>query len=128
MEYKNMTDSELATIMVNYINRIDHLRGLIGTYLDSVDHGCIQPIRIKELYKQLKYELRDDYNYLDLARNKQGSRIYMYYFSPSIREAFAWGFTVPVNGAVNYAMFSAVSEAHYKLTKYYSFEEWGQLI
>ena len=103
MEYKNMTDSELATIMVNYINRIDHLRGLIVTYLDSVDHGCIQPIRIKELYKQLKYELRDDYNYLDLARNKQGSRIYMYYFSPSIREAFAWGFTVPVNGAVNYA-------------------------
>lgn len=128
MEYKYMTDSELALIMVNYINRIEHLRNLIGTYLDSVDSRCIQPIQIKEIYKQLKYELRDDYKYLDLSRNKQGSRIYMHYFSPSIREAYAWGFTVPVNGSVNFAMFSAVSEAHYKLTKYYSLEEWGQLI
>ena len=77
MEYKYMTDSELALIMVNYINRIEHLRNLIGTYLDSVDSRCIQPIQIKEIYKQLKYELRDDYKYLDLSRNKQGSRIYI---------------------------------------------------
>lgn len=128
MEYKYMTDSELASVMVSYINRIEHLMNLIGTYLDSADHGCIQPTQIKEIYKQLKYELQEDYRYLDLVRNQKGSRVYMYYFSPSIREASAWGFTVPVNGAVNFAMFSAVSEAHYKLTKYYSLDEWGQLI
>lgn len=128
MEYKYMTDSELASIMVNYINQVEHLQNLIGTYLDSADHGCIQPFQIKELYKQLKYELQDDYKYLDLVRNRKGSKLYMYYFSPSIREASAWGFTVPVNGAVNFAMFSAVSEAHYKLTKYYSLEEWSEII
>ena len=128
MDYKYLTDSELASVMVSYINRVGHLKDLIGTYLDSADHGRIQPTQIKELYKQLKNELREDDNYLDLVRNRNGNQIYMYYFSPSIREAFAWGFTVPVNAAVTFAMFSAVSEAHYKLTKYYSLEEWGSLI
>ena len=53
MEYKYMTDSELASIMVNYINRVEHLQNLIGTYLDSADHGGIQPFLIKEMYNQL---------------------------------------------------------------------------
>ena len=49
-------------------------------------------------------------------------------FSPSIREAMAEGFAVPVNAAVNFRMFSSVSDAHYKLTKYVSLEEWGALM
>lgn len=77
MDYKYLTDSELASVMVSYINRVGHLKDLIGTYLDSADHGRIQPTQIKELYKQLKNELREDYNYLDLVRNRNGSQIYM---------------------------------------------------
>ena len=49
-------------------------------------------------------------------------------FSPSVREAMAEGFTVPVNAAVNFRMFSSVADAHYKLTKYVSLEEWGDLM
>lgn len=128
MDYKNLSDSELATIMVNYINRVGHLKELIAGYIDNVNHGSIQPDRIKDEYRRLKAELREDADYLDLVRNQNGSQLYMGYFSPSIREASAWGFTVPVNHRVDYQMFSAVEEAHYKLTKYYSLEEWGALM
>ena len=72
--------------------------------------------------------MREDADYLDLVSNQEGSQLYMGYFSPSIREASAWGFTVPVNHRVDYQMFSAVTEAHYKLTKYYSLEQWGALM
>ena len=128
MDYKNLSDSELATIMVNYINRVGHLKELIAGYIDNVNHGSIQPDRIKDEYRRLKAELREDADYLDLVRNQEGSQLYMGYFSPSIREASAWGFTVPVNHRVDYQMFSAVAEAHYKLTKYYSLEQWGALM
>ena len=47
---------------------------------------------------------------------------------PSIREAAAFGFDVPINNTINQRMYSAVEEAHYKMTKYYSLEEWGNLI
>ena len=128
MDYKNLSDSELATIMVNYINRVGHLKKLIAGYIDNANHGSIQPDRIKDEYRRLKAELREGANYLDLVRNQNGSQLYMGYFSPSIREASAWGFTVPVNQRVDYQMFSAVAEAHYKLTKYYSLEQWGALM
>lgn len=128
MDYKNLSDSELATIMVNYINRVGHLKELIAGYIDNVNHGSIQPDRIKDEYRRLKAELREDADYLDLVRNQNGSQLYMGYFSPSIREASAWGFTVPVNHRIDYQMFSAVAEAHYKLTKYYSLEQWGALM
>ena len=128
MDYKNLSDSELATIMVNYINRVGHLKKLIAGYIDNVNHGSIQPDRIKDEYRRLKAEMREDADYLDLVRNQNGSQLYMGYFSPSIREASAWGFTVPVNHRVDYQMFSAVAEAHYKLTKYYSLEQWGAIM
>ena len=126
MDYKRMTDSELASIMVSYITRVEHLKKLIGFYLDSAGQSKVQPIQIKEVYRQLKCELRENANYLNLVRNNMGSKTYTLYFSPSIREASAFGFTVPVNSTVNHAMFSAVSEALYKLIKYHSLEEWGK--
>lgn len=128
MDFKNMTDSELAEIMVNYISRVAHLRDLISRYIDGTDHGSISADRIRALYRQLKDELRADANYLSLVRNYNGSSLYMYYFCPSIREAAAFGFTVPVNRAINQQFFGAVADAHYKLTKYRSLEEWGRLI
>lgn len=86
MEYKEMTDTELAQIMVNYITRTEHLCRLISNYLDGSDRGTIPAERIKEEYKQLKYELRDDAHYLDLSKNRKGSKLYMFFFSPSIRK------------------------------------------
>lgn len=128
MDYKNMLDSEIATVMVNYINRTAHLKGLISRYIDGTDRGSIEEQRIKEEYAQLKKEIRDDADYLSLVRNRDTRPIYMGAFSPSIREAAAFGFTVPINHKIDYQMFSAVSEAHYKLTKYYTLEQWGNLM
>lgn len=128
MDYKNMTDSELASVMVNYINRIKHLRELIDRYLDSPNRGYVRSEQIKEEYRRLKNELRDDADYLYLSRNRSGSLLYTSAFAPSIREAAAFGFTVPVNASVNQQMYSAVDEAHYKLRKYKSLEEWGALM
>ena len=71
---------------------------------------------------------RKDADYLSLARNSHGSPLYMGAFRPSIIEAAYAGFTVPVNRVINQQFFGAVAEAHYKLTKYYSFEEWGSLM
>ena len=67
-------------------------------------------------------------HYLSLRQNSKGSDLYKGAFEPSIREAAAFGFTVSVNANVNQKMFNAVAEAHYKLTKYYSLEEWGSLL
>ena len=95
--------------MVNYINRIENLQNMISGYIDRriVD---IPPEKIRAEYRQLKYELREDAKYLDQVRNKNGSILYKSAFSPSIREADAFGFTVPVNAAVNFQMFSAVKK------------------
>lgn len=128
MDFKNMSDSEIASVMVNYITRISHLQELVGRYIDGTDRGSIPADRIKDLYKQLKDELREDAKYLDLVRNSNGSDLYMCAFRPSIRDAAAFGFTVPVNGAINQRFFGAVADAHYKLTKIYSLEEWGSLM
>lgn len=123
-----MSDSELASVMVNYINRIKHLKEMIDRYLDRPDRGYVQADQIKAEYKKLKNELREDADYLYLSRNRNGSLLYTGVFAPSIREAAAFGFTVPVNAAVNQQMYSAVEEAHYKLRKYKSLEEWGELM
>ena len=128
MEYKNMSDSELASIMVNYINRVRHLKEMIIRYLDSPNRGYVQSDLIKAEYRKLKNELREDADYLYLSRNRDGSYLYTSAFAPSIREAAAFGFTVPVNAAVNRQMYSAVEEAYYKLRKYRSLEEWGDLM
>ena len=128
MDFKNMRDSELASVMVNYITRVSHLQDLVGRYIDGTDGGAVPANRIKDLYKQLKDELREDANYLDLVRNSNGSNLYMCAFRPSIREAAAFGFTVPVNRAINQQFFGAVADAYYKLTKIYSLDEWGSLM
>lgn len=126
MDFKKMTDSELAKVMINYIRRVGHLQDVIGRYLQGND--CISASRIKDEYVHLKEELRKDAHYLSLKQNSKGSDLYMGAFEPSISEAAAFGFTVPVNASVNQKMFNAVAEAHYKLTKYHSLEEWERLL
>lgn len=126
MDFKIMTDSELAYVMVNYIRRIENLLDIIEKYFDG--NNSVSTEEIKRAYASLKSELREDANYVKLERNSDGSLLYMNVFSPSIREAAAFGFNVAKNSAVNQMMYSAVEEAHYKLTKYYSLVEWEDLV
>ena len=128
MDFKNMTDSELASVMVDYINRVADLLDLISKYLNNTDKSCIQVDEIKKMYKQLKNELHGDAHYLGLISNRNRNELYMGAFMPSIREAEAFGFTVPTNHRVDQSMFFTVEEAHYKLTKYHTLEEWRLLI
>ena len=48
MDYKNMPDSELANVMVNYINRIVHLERLISNYMNGLDDRNIPAEKIKK--------------------------------------------------------------------------------
>ena len=126
MRYNEMSDSELAEIMVNYIGRVENLQNIIGRYLDG--NGSIPSERIKKEYKNLKEELRQDAHEVSLKKNNQGSSLYVGTFVPSIREAATWGFDVHSNNEVNDKMYRAVEEALYKLTKHYSREEWGSFM
>lgn len=126
MDFKIMTDSELAYVMVNYIRRIENLLDIIEKYFGG--NNSVSTEEIKRAYASLKNDLREDAKYVNLERNSDGSLLYMNVFSPSIREAAAFGFNVAINSAVNQKMYSAVEEAHYKLTKYYSLVEWEDLV
>lgn len=127
MDYKNMTDVELANIMINQISRVSHLLNIIRIYLEQKQNSIIPVERIKEEYMTLKNEFKEDYNYLILSKNQKGSYIYMSKFAPSIKEAYAEGFVVPSNSKVDFKMFSTLETVHYKLNKYYSLEEWGKV-
>ncbi len=126
MDYKTMSDSELAKVMVDYIERVNKLYDLIGAYLTNRESRSV--VLIRESYKQLKNELREVYHYLDLTCNRKGSELYKNAFTKSIREAVAYGFTAPVNATINSAFCSSVGEAHYRLKKYHSLEEWENMI
>lgn len=128
MDFNKMSDYELAEVMVSYINRVEHLLEIINRYLYATDGGNIEDVRIKTYYKELKNELRCDANNVFLVRNRKGSELYMGAFSHSIREAAAFGFTVPSNSVVSQQMYNSVEEARYKLTKYMNLEEWGNLL
>ena len=125
-DYKNLKDYELACIMVDYISRVNQLEEIIGRYIDDRGIETISAYQIRDLYRQLKGELRENANYLNLVRNYNGSELYMCFFRPSVLEAAASGFSTPVNRAIDQRFFSSVAEARYKLTKYYSFEEWKE--
>lgn len=126
MDYNKMSDSELARMMVSYIGRVENLQGIVGRYLDG--NESISSAQIRREYAQIKDELREDARQVKLKKNYQGSDLYKGAFVPSISEAAAFGFCVPTNSKIDIRMYSAIEEAHYKLTKYYSFEEWGELL
>ena len=128
IDYKNLKDTELAGIMVDYISRVNQLEEIVGQYINSSDNGTISAYQIKNLYKQLKDELRETANYLRLVRNHGGSKLYMYFFCPSVQEASAFGFSAPVNSTIDQRFYSSVADAQYKLTKYYSIEDWKKLM
>ncbi len=69
MDYKNMSELEIANVMVNYINRADHLKRIISNYIDGADGRSIPVERIKAEYTQLKRKIREDADYLNLVKN-----------------------------------------------------------
>lgn len=125
MDYKNMSDSELAAIMVSYIDRVEHLMNTIGMYLNDRN---ISQETIRGEYSILKNELKKVAHYVGLVKNQQGSDLYRGCFIPSISEAVAEGLGIRVNGKVNQAMYHAVEEAWDKLQKYKSLKEWKKLV
>jgi hypothetical protein len=125
-ELKEMTNQELAFRIVGYVERLERLMDKISNMIHS--KSLVEPYQIETVrdeYKRLKEEIKTDAHYVDLVRNKKrGNNLYNAIFAPSLQEASAWGFTSPTNSKINHEFYSSVEEAHYKLTKYYSFEKW----
>ncbi len=126
-EIKFMNDKELAIRMIEYIERVQLLMDEIGDYLDRKTLR-IDREKVRNEYRNLKEDIKKDAHYVDLVRNKNyKNKIYSNFFTPSIYEASAFGFMVPTNCSIDGKLFSALYEAEYKLTKYYSYEEWKNL-
>ena len=126
-ELKDMSDKELAIRMINYIDKVKVLMDKVYGYIEKRDMRVYKD-SIRNEYKTLKDDIKKDAHYIDLVRNKNyGNKVYSNFFIPSIAEASAWGFTVSTNCSINFKLYRALEEAHYKLTKYYSYEEWKKL-
>lgn len=126
-EIKIMSEKELAIRMINYIDRIKSLMDRVSVCIDKrlkrVDKDSI-----RNEYKNIKDDIKKDAHYVDLVRNKNYENIlYSNFFVPSIAEASAYGFAVSTNCSIDFKLYSSLSEAHYKLTKYYSYEKWKKL-
>ena len=59
MDYKNMTDEELANIIINQIGRVSHLLNLIRIYIEQKEICSIPEEKIKEEYKKLRVNLKN---------------------------------------------------------------------
>lgn len=125
MELNRLSDQQIAARIVGYVGRLETLMSDVGCYMQ----GKKEPYKnekIHDEYKRLKDEIRADAHYLDLSRNERNgaSQVYEGFFRPSIMEAAAFGFTSPTKGRIDCKFHSAIEEAHYKLTKYFSFKRW----
>ena len=127
MELKRMSDKQLAKRIVDYVERIDELERAISQYIHANNRPDELITYIRYEYRQLKEELREDAHYVDLLKNREGSTLYMAEFSGSISEASAWGFREPINARINQQFYSAVADARYKLTKYFSLARWKEI-
>ena len=126
MDLKNISDQELAKVMVSYITRVKKLLADCLEFIkDNTD--IVLARQIKDEYTAIKSELSAYGKYVGLRANQQGSLLYTSFFIPSIAEADAYGFCRPVNAKIDNRFFGAIEEAHYKLTKYKTLEEWREL-
>ena len=125
MELNRLTDQQIAVRIVGYVERLEKMMSDVENYIQG-KKDQYQNERIHDEYKRLKAEIRTDAHYLDLSRNDRddASKVYEAFFSPSILEAAAFGLTEPTNSRINYKFHSAIEEAHYKLTKYFSLKQW----
>ena len=115
-ELKTMNDTDLAMRVLNYIECLDQLLGLITKFHEGeYDLSLI----IYEDYKRLKSEVKRDAHYFGLVVNGKGQAKHYKDVSRSIREAAAYGFTASTNSKINSKFSSAIYEARYKLGKCY---------
>lgn len=126
-DFKRMSDKELALHIVEYVKRIEKLMDTAWDFMQGkIDRSEIAFIR--EEYKSLKQSIRDDSRYVNLVGNRTYTdSLYDAFFAPSISEASAFGFKSATNSRIDSAFCDSLEEAHYKLTKYYSLEEWENI-
>lgn len=126
-DLKTMKDKELANRIVGYVDRIQNLIDTVCAILDrKITKFNINNIRAD--YKSIKEAIKDDAHYVNLARNDvPGNNLYNAFFVPSIAEASAFGFTVSTNCTIDFKLYASLEEARYKLTKYYSYDEWKKI-
>ena len=110
------SDNELREMLITFIEDANRIMCKIENEID--------PLEIKEDYKNLKKKVKDEAHRVDLQDNrKNATEFEKRYYTPAVQGASAWGFTVSTNSKVNKDMYRAVEEAHYKLSKYISLEE-----
>jgi hypothetical protein len=127
MDYKKLNDHKLSALMVSLISRTHKLYDEVNDYNSRKRNGRTIRDKIQVEYKEIKSELREIAHYVELQRNKvRGYLLYNAYFTPSIQEASAFGFTERAGTNIS-ELATCIEEAHYKLTKYKSFEEWFDL-
>lgn len=126
-DLKNMSDKELAKRIIGYVDRIESLMNTVSDILErKIAHFDIN--RIRDDYKSIKEAVKNDAHYVSLSRNEnRKNQLYHRFFRPSVAEASAFGFTVPTNSSIDFKLFASLEEARYKLTKYYSYNEWKKI-
>ena len=130
-ELKYMNEAELASYM---LTRIDEIKQLMDMIEPVIHHEVLLSAQtdkeIHDRYKTLKAGLKKDAHYVSLKKNQDSSvtNIYRQIVIPSIKEADAWGFMVAANAKIDFNFWGALSEALYKLTKYYTKSDWERLL
>ena len=121
-DLKKLSVKEIAKRMINYINRIEELENLLCEYLNKMDMEKAE--KIKEMYKELKNDINEEYKYLDKTSNDIMNDISVVHncYRYAIMEASAKGFSVKTNGIVDQKMLNSVLDASFYL-KYYMNKE-----
>lgn len=119
------SDEELIKNLLNYISRTRELMKKISQYNNSK----LEKEEIQLEYKRLKTIFLEQEHFWSLSKNRNSATEFSkQIYIPAIREAIAYGFTVPINSLINRKMYNAVEEGNYKLRKYISYEELKRLI
>ena len=128
-DLKKMSDKELSIRMVMYIERVQKLMDSVSEIMDG--KGTKMLINsIHHEYKAIKQAVKDDAHYLNLTMNRridEGSELYNGFFKPSISEAATFGFASSTNSRIDFKFYDSLEEARYKLTKFYTLEEWKEV-
>ena len=127
MDFKNMSDVELAEFIVELITKVSILKQQLNDYLEDNNRTTSLENNIKSSYRQLKTDFQEYYHYLSLVKNESGSILYESYFYYSIRDAYVKGFYSPKNSKINIRMLNSVSEALEELNYLLPIESWNKI-
>lgn len=130
-ELKIMNEAELAAYMLSRIEGIEQLMSMMEPILHH--EVILSPHLEKEIhdrYKELKAAIKQDAHYVSLKKNQKSdvTMLYEQIVISGIKEADACGFMAPVNAKIDYNYWGSLSEALYRLTKYYTKSDWEKLL